>query len=164
MKTLSFFILSFGLLLSGCSSVKDENTQNTVQNQNVSNAVVRSTPANPVPTTNTATTPLANKTAPVKITKASPERRAETGATCWIWTWEMKDGRKEEAILQLSPDKKAALSKDNLSGTWRSEGNTYYIDWGRGAGKEDKLTLTGDSLSGANFETKWIKGVKTSCL
>lgn len=83
--------------------------------------------------------------------------------TCWRWSFQMKTGKQHEGVLKLSPGGVATLQKFGLTGTWRVEGATYLIDWGRGNRKEDKVTRSGDTLSGDNFETNWIKGEKIPC-
>lgn len=82
---------------------------------------------------------------------------------CWKWSWQLKSGMTDEAILTLSAGGRATLSKYGLSGTWRCDGTTCLVDWGRGAGKEDKMTLASDTLSGSNFETNWIRGQRIRC-
>lgn len=82
--------------------------------------------------------------------------------TCWKWSVEMKNGSQSQSVLTMFPNGKVTISW-GLSGTWRSEGARYWFDWGRGAGKEDNMILSGNTLSGDNFETNWIKGEKIPC-
>ena len=58
-----------------------------------------------------------------------------------------------------------SLDKYNPHGTWSATGDAYTIDWGRGAGKEDKMTMTSDGkqLTGKNAETTSITGTKMLC-
>lgn len=92
----------------------------------------------------------------------NPKSNQTASTTCWKWSVEMIDGSQHQSILKMFSDGRVTIDW-GLSGTWRSEGVIYWIDWGRGAGKEDKMVLSGDTLSGKNFETNWIKGNRISC-
>lgn len=98
----------------------------------------------------------------------SPESKAEAARVdpvvgCWEWSWVMLDGSSGKATLTLGAGGSAALSAFGLRGSWSCTGNSCRIDWGRGAGNEDILTLSGQSLAGKNTQTKSISGRKTAC-
>lgn len=86
-----------------------------------------------------------------------------TADSCWRWQFEMKTGRRDEAMLRLKPNGEASLAKWGITGRWRADGGRIIIDWGRGAGREDVVQGSASLLTGANFETNWIRGDRIAC-
>jgi hypothetical protein len=101
----------------------------------------------------------------VKLEKrmSSAASTATIQKSCWRWDVELKNGSRVDAILVMTSDGKARFDKWGLDGTWTANGQQYYFDWGRGPGKQDSMTLSGNTLSGSNFETNWIRGTLISC-
>jgi hypothetical protein len=109
----------------------------------------------------------------------SPKSFWLTGS--WDWTGEhtaeAHGGRKFHITVIFYPEVEERIRFDvyafrgwgrtycpelGIRGIWKMRGNSVTIDWGRGPGKEDKLTVSPDrrTLKGKNWECRWIKGTK----
>lgn len=89
---------------------------------------------------------------------------AVTADSCWRWQIEMKTGSRAEAMLRLKPNGQALIPQWGLTnGRWRNDAGRIIIDWGRGAGREDVVSGTPSLLTGANYETNWIRGDRIAC-
>ncbi len=83
--------------------------------------------------------------------------------SCWRWEVVMNDGRRAEATMIMTSDGKAHFDRWAPRGTWTAQGSTYIFDWNRGPNNKDVMTLKGNVLEGANFETKSIRGTLINC-